>query len=481
MKFKYDFSTHSQNIDKLNKIIRLLQNNLEEYNIKKALDLISSFSEENKEYMNLDRLNMLLDKLGNILSLFHSDKFNEKYIKKAKDIIYEDILQFFKEFIEEYKVNLWFKGEDKYNLIGEVINSSINFKGNYNEDYLIDKKDKEFDILIFSERTSSHNEEKEQFDHIIYYDRLIDEMFNKTSQIYSRNHDYNFLVNTIEKAKDKNTEVIIAGSSYSLYGIDEKLLSKAAVNLSLPSQDLYYSLEIMKNIIKENNNIRYCILGQFYYCFHFDLSKSINNEVSRIENVYYPIFKDSHNYNYGYDKIEYLHYYCDEITKFIFNLEDIYYKFIKLIYKADGGYFTPNSNRQWTSLLRGRDLVSLSEEEKVEGAKWRAGCHNKMLIYEETKKENIEVLKVFLDFCNHRNIQPIVLILPATKYYRDYFSEEYKKQFYEGIEELQNKFNFKLMDFYDSELFQEEDFVDFDHMSDKGAYKLSNILNEYMI
>jgi hypothetical protein len=64
-------------------------------------------------------------------------------------------------------------------------------------------------------------------------------------------------------------------------------MNAESINLSLPSQDIYYSILIAKEIIENNKNIKKCYLGTGYWTFHFDLSKSIKSTVARIDSNHY--------------------------------------------------------------------------------------------------------------------------------------------------------------------------------------------------
>ena len=94
--------------------------------------------------------------------------------------------------------------------------------------------------------------------------------------------------------KDKSYEVFTTGLSYSINGIDNKFLRKKSSKLTLPSQDLYYDFLIAKRVLETNENIKYSIMGLAYFSFNSDLS--LQSEACKVEKVYYPIFKDAHNY-----------------------------------------------------------------------------------------------------------------------------------------------------------------------------------------
>ncbi|AJE52138.1 hypothetical protein [Paenibacillus polymyxa] len=136
------------------------------------------------------------------------------------------------------------------------------------------------------------------FDEVISYKKLVQELIgligNFVSRKYYSNYDYYYLSKNMKKNTD--SEILAVGPSYSMFGLSERGFGKSVLNLSLASQDLYYSHKIVKEALKYSRNIKYCIIGMSYYSFHFDLSRSKKEAEKRINKVYYPIFKDSHHF-----------------------------------------------------------------------------------------------------------------------------------------------------------------------------------------
>lgn len=79
-----------------------------------------------------------------------------------------------------------------------------------------------------------------------------------------------------------------------------------------------------------------------------------------------------------------------------------------------------------------------------------------------------------MNFCKNRNINLLLVITPQTPYYRNYLSQEFKSTFYDvlnGVDEIVH-----LLDLSDDSSFKDDDFVDTDHLDDRGARKLTSII-----
>lgn len=312
----------------------------------------------------------------------------------------------------------------------------------------------------------------------------MNDIYNLVDQMYHLNHifyDYHYLVNSMNIAKKNITEAIFIGHSYSLNGINETKLNEQIVNLSLSSQDLYYSFKIAKKIINKNQNIKKCYIGTGYWTFNLDLSRAQNiHELARIENIYYPLLKDSHNCKkIVKEKKMSLDEYSNPIIKHIFNLESLYNFLSEIIYNRNKTYFNNKFTREALSLIGNYKLHLLVEEDRYKLGKERAKQHNKMIRYIHTRVENQQIIKDFLEYLNKRDIQTIIVNFPTSKYYNEFLTDQFKEEYYSILKSLEKDYNFLLIDLNNGDsVYSDEDFRDLDHMSSLGADKVTNILNQ---
>lgn len=284
----------------------------------------------------------------------------------------------------------------------------------------------------------------------------------KCIRILKHNYDFCFLTNKLKKTnKDYNKKIIVTGLSYSMFGIEDRLLKYNAINLSFPSQDIYYSYRIAQHIIEKNKNIEYCIIGSSYYSLHFDLSSS-KNENFRVRDFYYPILKDAHN--------------CTQLNK-EFKKSSIFPK-INILAILSRSYFNFIIKREAIDLINREK--NLSEVELFQLGKNRALDHNRMLKYHNTVDENVMLMDEFINMLLLNNIEPILVVFPASIYYRKYLNEEFSTVYYNYIRKLLKKYEFEFVDLFNDKEFCLDDFVDFDHLNKKGAIKMTNIINKYL-
>lgn len=302
---------------------------------------------------------------------------------------------------------------------------------------------------------------------------VYDKITKRIDWICGRYRDYNYLRNNINQGGRKKR--IFVGSSYTLFGI---IPSHENVVLALQSQDIYYSYKILQKYLSVNKTESIEVyLGLGYYALYHDLSSTKSyDENNRIVDIYYPLLHDFHNmpverYNNACSRISFI----DRCIKSIYC---ICTKFEKNTY----GYFDADITRESKSRKTWKDLskewVDLSDLEKQEAAVNRALSHEKLLKYCDTCTENKTIIKNIQKLCRDYNCKLTVFIAPMSKQYLMAMSDNYKEKSRELIRFLKYE-NISFFDFNSSGGFENQDFVDSDHLSLSGATKLSAMI-EYI-
>lgn len=242
-------------------------------------------------------------------------------------------------------------------------------------------------------------------------------------------------------------EAIITGSSYGEVGIKAELLSKKTINFAFSSQDLYYDYLLLKyllNFANVKNSIKYVFIAASYYYFDYDMSKSIAK---------YRIHRYS---NY----LDYFHNNKDTVGIDI--AKQLYEKRISMEH-----YYSMNKAKQ-------NAVINTKDDEQEYVAK-----RNSTMNYNLTRKENISIFNEYLHLLKSHCIKPLIVICPTSIYYYKYFKNGYQKnKFYSILEKFQAKFDFQVLDYCNSNLFEDMDFWDYGHLNGKGSEKFTQLLNK---
>lgn len=325
------------------------------------------------------------------------------------------------------------------------------------------------DVLIISKQEKNENL---PLCNMVIYEEILQEISLNILQEYKNNYDFYYLQHALLEAKQKSIETIITGSSYGRLGVlDQMLYSQNAVNLSLSSQDLYYSIRGGYEVYNINKNIKNIVICCSYYYFFSDLSKSKNSNVIKlISKIYMPLFQDMHNCVLMPRKENIL------FESEIFDISNIMQCYAMVEYQK--GYFNENKTRRTSATKtwreKNKDWLDLTEQEKFEVGKERAEIHNRNIKREASFVENVRLFQQFVMFCNKKHINLTIVAVPISRYYRTYIDENLKKIFYNVLNNCDGEVH--LLDLSDDLLFEDIDFNDADHLSDFGAYKMTEII-----
>lgn len=247
---------------------------------------------------------------------------------------------------------------------------------------------------------------------------------------------------------EKNYETIITGLSYAESGIDTNYLRSPSFNFALSGQDIYYDYKVLKYVIENgNNSLKHVIVNLAYYSFGYDLSKS--NNKYRVQR-YYDAFKDTHN-NYNIDEVKLLstlYSKCENSSE--------YEKFCKTLF---------------STIVDKNTYGTVLDEIKKQSN----------MMYTETIKENITIFENILEMLNNNRIKLTIIILPVTKYYQNAYDYKQKDIFYHILNNFKNKYKFEVMDYFQNNDFEDDEFYDFSHLNLKGAKKFTELLDENLI
>lgn len=298
-----------------------------------------------------------------------------------------------------------------------------------------------------------------------------------TKKFLDKYYNYVYLKATIMKAQkqSKSGSVLITGSSHSLGGIDIRLWENT-FNCSMHSQDLYYDFKCAKEVLDVNaSRFSKCIIVMGYYmpCHDLSLAKRIGPEY--VSKIYYPIFSDPHNCK-TYDIVnlhegfEFAEGYACEIEKNALDRlarEGNYYNF----YKKRAPFIPADcvgvKRDVWSQLS--------SEDKEIVGMK-RAQSHARLTRHTDSLIENKEIFSDYIHYLTLKNIMPIVVVTPYAKQYNKYVDKLQIEQYMELLNSCEEEVHY--VNFNESDMFEDIDFVDADHLSEYGARKVTLVLRE---
>lgn len=295
------------------------------------------------------------------------------------------------------------------------------------------------------------------------------------------NYDYCYLSAMHHKNKLDGTDTLIVGSSHAMNGVVEECFERRPINFSISSQDIFYAYEHIKKAVKEGKRkIENCIIDLGYYVLYQDVSRSKNIGKALIPRVYVPLFGEPHHYSEStdYDMLQMLSY--DE-TKYSKELvQEVCSQWAQADMLKEPTFYGNRRSRERNSrcFLEGKIWNSLSEEEREQIAVARTTNHNYLRKYEATRTENIAIMQEMTKFLTEQSVRVIFVIFPFTDYYNMYIDSMYKAEIYDLLDGFEYPVEF--LDMNEFQMFDNQDFVDADHLNYQGAEKASRILNAFL-
>lgn len=295
--------------------------------------------------------------------------------------------------------------------------------------------------------------EKEEFKANKCINKLIVNGVDKKNIYDYYRHNYNFCIEGFdykfdEIIKKNKVELLITGLSYAETAIDSNYFNLSSFNFALSSQDLFYDYNITKyllNLGSVSSSLKYVIISLAYYSFDYDLSKS--NEAARTHR-YYECLGTTHNYLKSLD------------------IDIIHSLYKKTNYKKE--YYDMTVAKANTKMY----------DKNAENQEYIAK-HHAAMNHPITVMENKKIFEEYLELLKSKNIKPIVVVCPTSKYHHTYFEDGLlKSRFYNILNEFKKYYNFQILDYFNSDLFEDNDFWDYSHLNKNGAEKFTKLLNE---
>lgn len=267
-------------------------------------------------------------------------------------------------------------------------------------------------------------------------------------------------------------EVLILGSSHSLYGINPRYFSQKTYNMAYVSQSLDLDYKILEKYHDRFKNLKTIIVDISYFSLYATLETEAESWRAKNYNIYYdiPTSKATNNFEVLTNKL------------------DINYGRMKLYYikriKNDKAFidsiFTAKMYNGWIPLKPAKTFDNL---EGIAAAKRHT--------YDITQKSKVEihdeltnVLGKIVDWSKQKNVKVVFVTTPTYKTYYNRINAVQWDNTHKIIENICRKnSNCQYINLLKNEgnLFTEKDFSDADHLSETGAEKMSKLINKLLI
>lgn len=266
-------------------------------------------------------------------------------------------------------------------------------------------------------------------------------------------------------------QTLLLGNSHVLYGLNPNYFDTKAFNTGNVSQSFNYDCEIFMKYAPKLSHLENVVISFSPLFLFWDLSKGVESWRNKNYVIYYDI-NITHSLDYSFEL-------TSQNAKE--NLKRLY-----AFYKYGQTNITC-SELGWGTNYNSQNALDLTTTADHEVAKHAAiFLHHESLM--DNYKNNIKYLNVLFDYCQKHNIKVLMLYPPSHETYRKGIEainldqkEKLVTMCYNTVNEITSKYPCcKFIDLHRDPNFIDEDFYDSNHLSDKGAKKLSLMVNSIL-
>lgn len=260
-------------------------------------------------------------------------------------------------------------------------------------------------------------------------------------------------------AHAETVKVFVLGSSHTYAGIDPACFSLTAFNGAHMSQDLNYDEFIFRKFAPRMDSLQYLILPISYFTPYWKLEQT--QDRGRVKD--YMLYYDCpfHPYELQYRLETY------SGLRPIVALKSLLGKESPRFY-TDLGFLTKYS-------YQGR------EKDWKDTGKAAAERHTDRTLDATLFADNLEHAGNIAALCEEKGVKLILLTTPTYQTYQEHLVPEQHGNMHEFCQLLMSRYpNVEYLDLENDERFLEEDYYDADHLNERGARKLTGLLDVYL-
>lgn len=276
-------------------------------------------------------------------------------------------------------------------------------------------------------------------------------VLQNTPNVYSQKHKY-------LRQHSNTIESLFLGSSHALYGINPEFISGDSFNAAHVSQTLNFDLAILQQHKGKWKNLKTIVIPIDYFTLFENLEVGV--ESWRVKNYH-------------------LYYGITEYSSFQNHFELLSPHVLKAIYRSLKHYLFAETILTINELGWGTDYHSSKSHDLERSGQIAAQRHT---VSNHTLFErNVSYLKEIIAFAKSNNTKVILYTSPVYPSYIRHLDQDQMNKTLQTVSFL-DKTNAHVY-FYDlmqHKRFIAEDFYDADHLNEKGAQKMSLIINNHL-
>jgi len=282
-----------------------------------------------------------------------------------------------------------------------------------------------------------------------------------------------FLQHKHQQAVAKRPQTLILGSSYGYYAFPQNLLKKS-VNLSMHSLDLRQALAMM-NHYTDDKKIKNIVLMSGYFDVFYEISKTRMQANIHFLNIFSHYNHKNNILLSAAKNTDFLLVSDEELMASLIPLNRGNEKLLQYKQALDDEARQHQSSSEVEKIRQLTDF--LPPEAQLENARHRAGLHNKLSKYQESRATNTRILHQMCALAKEKGIRIHYVIPPFPPAYFQSLDPQMVASFRQVLKSVES-YHFTVHELQGDKSFASSDFRDGDHLNYQGAVKIVKLLKK---
>jgi hypothetical protein len=257
-------------------------------------------------------------------------------------------------------------------------------------------------------------------------------------------------------------EILITGTSHAQNGVAPQFLALPAFNLSYGSQSLHYDTQLVLKYVDSTPNLKLVIFTISYHSLEYRLINSIERWRAGFYKQVYDIPGEDSDEGFKLTNYSYIALYTPK----------------EAFRQASGGFLgaaAAETTGGETSAITGTQS-QVSED----FGRRRVQLHETQMRRADLV-HNVAALERACTLLKAKGVSVVFITVPTHRTYYDQINRESYQRMQETIKQITEKYQVPYFNYLRDERFTEKDFINSDHLNERGAEKFSRILNEDVI
>ncbi len=260
--------------------------------------------------------------------------------------------------------------------------------------------------------------------------------------------------------KQAEVEILVTGASHAMNGVTPEALSRPAFNIANGSQSVHYDTELVMKYAESMPKLKLVVFAISYHSLEYKLSNSIERWRSGFYRQVYGIPGEDGDSR--------------------FQLTD--YSYIAL-------YTPKEAFRQALGPLAGVNVVNASGERAINKTEMEVSDdfgRRRVKLHETQMRpidiaDNVSALERACTRLEEKKVAVIFITIPAHRSYYQWINQDNYQRMQQTMNQIAGNCRAPYMNYFYDKRFADDDFVNSDHLNEKGAAKFTKILDEDVV